>query len=346
MRVIHVDWKNGELKVVAENGEDLWHLERVLEEGDEVEGKSWRTFKTSEGETKEKKHVSILLEAEKIEFSEHANKLRITGKIKSGTPEEFVQAGSYHTLDVEFNHPIKIIKRWKQWQIDRLRQAQKETKRPKLEIIVLDESKAVFARMKANKVEFAFEIENAASGKRDEKREEKTRAYLGEITKKVGESKTPRIIIAGPGFTKDNLKKFIQEKQPELLKKIMFENCSTAEESGVYELLKRGVLAKAMEDERVAREFELIEKLMKEVGKESGLAAYGMEEVKKANEYRALEELFIVDEVLRKNKQAEKLMEECENNKARVTIFSSENDAGKQLAGLGGIAGILRFKIR
>lgn len=346
MKVIRFDWKAGELKAVAENSEDLWHLERVMEIGDEVEGKSFRRFKMSEGEAGEKKLVTIRLAAEKIEFSEHANKLRVTGPIKSGSPEEFVQIGSYHTLDVELNFPVKIIKQWKQWQVDRLKQAQKETKRPKLEVVVLDEEKAVFARLKAKGVDFAFEIKNNAGGKGDEKREEKTKSYFGEIMKKVGESGTGKTVIAGPGFTKDNLKKFISERQPDLLKKIIFETCSNAEESGVYELLKRGVLTKAVQDERVAREFELIEKLMAEIGRESGMAVYGEAEVRKASEYSALGELFIVDELLRKHGQAEKLLEEAESKKVKITVFSSENDAGKQLQGLGGIAGILRFKIR
>ncbi|MBI5159405.1 mRNA surveillance protein pelota [Candidatus Micrarchaeota archaeon] len=346
MKVIHFDWKAGELKAVAENSEDLWHLERVMEIGDEVESKSFRRFKTSEGEAGEKKPVTIRLRAEKIEFSEHANKLRVTGPIKSGNPEEFVQIGSYHTIDVELNFPVKIIKHWKQWQVDRLKQAQKETKRPKLEIIVLDEEKAVFARLKAKGVDFAFEIKNNAGGKGDEKKEEKTKSYFGEIMKKISEGSTGRIVIAGPGFTKDNLRKFIAERQPELVKKIIFESCSNAEESGVYELLKRGVLAKAVQDERVAREFELIEKLMAEIGRESGLAVYGVDEVRKASEYKAIGELLVLDEALRKHGQVEKLLEENEANKAKIIIFSSENDAGKQLAGLGGIAGILRFKMR
>ncbi|MEM4389565.1 MAG: mRNA surveillance protein pelota [Candidatus Micrarchaeia archaeon] len=346
MKLIHFDKKAGELKAVPENLEDLWHLERVLEEGDILEGKSLRRYKLEEGESGEKKAVSIQLAAEKIELARHANRLRVTGKIIAGYPEEFVQLGSYHTLDVELGRPVKIKKPagWKEYQLRRLREAEAESRRPLLQIVVLDEEKATFAKLRGYGIEYEFEIENAAGGKRDEKREEKTRAYYGEIARKLSES-PHRLVVAGPGFAKENLKKFLEEKYPDLAKRIRFASCSTAERSGVAELLKSGVLAEVVKEERVAREFELLEKLLSELRKESGLAVYGKEEVRRAGEYGALAELFVLDELLRRDREVEKLIEECEGKGARMTIFSSESDAGRQLASLGGLAGLLRFRI-
>ncbi|MEM3030391.1 MAG: mRNA surveillance protein pelota [Candidatus Micrarchaeia archaeon] len=346
MRIIHFDKKEGELKAVPENLEDLWHLERVLEPGDVVEGKSLRRYKLEEGESGEKEAVTIQLAAEKVEFARHANRLRVTGKIKAGYPEEFVQIGSYHTLDLELGRPVKIrkLQGWRDYQVKRLREAQAETKRPLLQIVVLDEEKATFAKLRGYGIEYEFEIENTAGGKRDEKREEKTRAYYGEVAKKLSGSKHT-LVVAGPGFAKENLKQFIAERYPDLVKHIRFASCSTAERSGVVELLKSGVLAEIVKEERVAKEFELIEKLLAELRRESGLAAYGKEEVRKASEYGAIAELFVLDELLRKDKEVEKIIEEGERKGVKTTIFSSENDAGRQLASLGGLAGLLRFRI-
>ncbi|MCX6777914.1 MAG: hypothetical protein NT157_03435 [Candidatus Micrarchaeota archaeon] len=117
MRIVHFDKKSGELKVVPESLEDLWHLERVLEQGDLVKGKSFRRFKLDEGDSGERKAVTIELEAKKIEFHKHANILRVTGVIKSGTPEEYVQIGSHHTLDLEIDGRIAIQKDWKEYQL-------------------------------------------------------------------------------------------------------------------------------------------------------------------------------------------------------------------------------------
>ncbi len=345
MKVIHFDKNTGELKLVAHTTEDLWHVERVLEPGDLVSSKSFRRFKLDEGESGEKKPVHVEVEVEKVEFHRELNRLRITGKILRGTPEEYVQIGSYHTVDVEFDRPFAIIKKeWKKHQLDRLYNAEKSTRRPMLAILVIDDENATFALVKDYGVDFGVELASGTS-KRDEKFEEKRKQYMGDILAKLKTLEVSKIIVAGPGFAKDNLKKIVAEREPELAKKIVFETCSTSEKSGVYELLKRGVISKVAGEERVEREFKLMEELLTEISKESGLAAYGIEEIRKAVEYCALKELFVADEALRKNKEIEKLMEEAERKKTKITIFSAEDDAGRQLAGLGGIAGILRFKI-
>ncbi len=86
MKVLGFDRKEGRMKLVPEVLEDLWHLERVLEPGDIVSSSSTRVFKASEkeGEEGERKKVRIELQAEKIDFSKSASKLRVTGKIIGG----------------------------------------------------------------------------------------------------------------------------------------------------------------------------------------------------------------------------------------------------------------------
>src|SRR5271165_3415913 len=101
MKITQQDKKENLIRLIPENLEDLWHLERILAPGDEVQSGSWRSFKATEGATAEKKKIDIRLHIEKIEFARHANRLRLTGKILSGTPVEYVQTGSYHTIDVE-----------------------------------------------------------------------------------------------------------------------------------------------------------------------------------------------------------------------------------------------------
>ncbi|MCX6777913.1 MAG: hypothetical protein NT157_03430 [Candidatus Micrarchaeota archaeon] len=207
----------------------------------------------------------------------------------------------------------------------------------------MDERKATFATLRGYGVEFEFEINNEAR-KGEEKHDEKQRGYFGEIMKVIGGMKVEKILIAGPGFAKDNLKKFIGERDGELLKRIAFDSCSSAEKSGVYELLKRGAVEKVAGEQRAEKEFVLIEKLIAEIAK-AGLVAYGKEEVAKALDYGAVDELLVVDELLRKDKKIEELLEKAEKTKVKTTIFSSENSPADQLSGFGGIAALLRFRI-
>jgi protein pelota len=344
MRIIGLDRSTGELRLVPENAEDLWHIERVLSEGDRVRSRSLRRFKLQDGDSGEKKAVNVELEAKKVEFHKHSNTLRVMGVILSGTPEEFVQIGSHHTVDVEPGRPFSIIKEWRGYQLDRLRKAQQETRRPMVGIVVLDERSAVFALLRGYGVDFTSEI-SASISKRDEKHEEHERQFFGEISSAISHMKVERVIVAGPGFAKDNLRKFLSQKDPELLKRIRFEQASSAEKSGVYELMKNGVVERLVGEQRTEREFRLMERLLAQIGKDTGLVAYGKDEVRRAVEYKAAEELFVLDEMLRKEREVEYLLEKAEKQNCKITVFSAENDAGRQLHGLGGLAAILRFRI-
>jgi protein pelota len=347
MKVLGFDRKEGRMKLIPEVLEDLWHLERVLEPGDVVSSSSTRVFKASgeEGEEGERKKVRIELQAEKIDFSKSASKLRVTGKITGGGPEEYIQLGRHHTIDVELQKPVEITKQWKEYQLQRIGKARESSKKPLIGILVMDEGKALFSLIREYGVEFGPELRNHAS-KGDEKFEERRSQFFGDITKQLKSMKVNRIVVAGPGFAKDNLKKFVSERDEELSNKLYFESCSTAEESGVYELLKKGVLSKIASEQRVQEEFLLLQSFLTELSKESGLAVYGAEEVRKAIDYKALGKLLVVDELLRKDKAIEKLLDDAEKMKAEILLFSSESEAGKQLSGLSGIAGILKFSIR
>ncbi|MFA5077618.1 MAG: mRNA surveillance protein pelota [Candidatus Micrarchaeia archaeon] len=340
MRILRIDKKTGEAALVPETLDDLWHLERIVEAGDFAEAKTFRSVKL--GDKEERKPVFIRIEVEKAEFARYANRLRLTGKIVQGSPEEFVQRGKYHTLEVEKGGKIAIVKHWKAHQLNRLREAEKEAKRPKVRIVVMDDEKALTAMVMGYGVDFGAEIYCEAR-KRDERFEEKKLAYYGDIAKEM-DGHEERYVVAGPGFEKDNFRKYLEKKNPELLKRVSFENVSYAERNGVNELLKRGIVGRLMGEARMEKEAELMNRLKVHINKEDGLAAYGREESKKALEMGAVEVFMVLDELLRADKGVEALAEGAEKTSA-VVVFSSEGDPGQELKGLGGISAILRFRV-
>src|SRR4030095_12189451 len=240
MKIVHIDRKTGEIKIQVDTLDDMWHLEHVINPGDLVESHSLRTYKV--GNKEEKKPVTIRVRTERVEFSKTANRLRILGPIEWGEPEEYVQLGKYHTIDVESGERIKVTKVWKNHEINRLREAEKESKKPKMRIIVLDEEKALTAMLRTFGVEYGAEFYSQGS-KRDENFEKTQQEYFGKIMAEI-ERQPEKFIVAGPGFTKDNLKSFIQKRKPDLLKKITFESVSYAERSGVNELFNKGIIEK------------------------------------------------------------------------------------------------------
>jgi len=341
MKIIHYDQKEGELKIAADNLEDLWHLSKVIAAEDEIEGSTFRTYKV--GKTEEKKHVKIRLKVKQIEFAEAANRLRILGVIIKGEPEEYVQLGRHHTLDVAPGDRITIRKKWMAHEIKRLKEAEKETKRPRLTLVVLDEEHALFALLKPYGIEYGLELRNTARKKSDEF-EKKEQEYFSKITAEL-EKAEGKLVVAGPGFAKDNLKDFIQQKKPELLKRIIFESCSYAEPSGVIELMNRGVLQKAIGLARFEKEEKEVEAFFIHIYKESGKAVYGLEEVKKAVEAGAAEKLLVLDDLFRKSEDVQKIVETAESSGTEIVTISNEGDPGLKLKNFGGVGAILRWRI-
>ncbi|MEM4348774.1 MAG: mRNA surveillance protein pelota [Candidatus Anstonellaceae archaeon] len=345
MRIGKQDTKEGSIVLTPETSEDLWHIERILAQGDRIVAKTFRRFKAIEDDAGEKKQVTIKLVAEKIEFSRFANRLRVTGKIIEGSPEEFVQIGSYHTIDIEEGFPVTIIKdKWESHHLMRIKQAISETKRPRIGILAIDENKAVCATLRGYGIEYELELENSAS-KRSGDFEQKKLEFFEKIASKLLSLQVSKIVVAGPGFGPENFSKFVKQKYPQLSGKLILAHCSYAERSGIIELLRNGTISKVAENERAAEELMLMGKFSSEISKEFGLATYGIAQVNEAVEKSAVEVLMVTDELLRKNKEVSQIVDAAQQKGAKVVIFSSESDGGRELAGFGGLAALLRFRL-
>ncbi|VVB74083.1 eRF1 domain 1 [uncultured archaeon] len=343
MKIVKFDQRKSEMKLEPENFEDLWHLMKIINEGDVVIGRTIRRFRSEgeKGEAGEKKEVTIELQVERAELHKNANILRVMGKILQGTPEEYVQIGSHHTIDFEPGYPYKIRKEhWTSYEMDRLKDAQKSSKRPIVKIIVLDDKLANVATLRSYGMEFDFEIQSRTS-KKDDAYEEKSLKYFSEIVKAVSGSK--RILMAGPGFTAESLRTFIKNRHPELLKAVTVEHVSTAEKSGIFELVKSGAIRKMIKEDRISTEFEKMEKYAAQAGRDSGLSVKGPEEVREAISYGALGELYVLDEFVRKDPS---VMDEAKAKGVEVTVFTSGEEPWKSLKKMGGVVGVLRFKIK
>ncbi len=330
---------------MPENLDDLWHLDKIIEEGDLLEARSYRVFKPTEDSKGERKPITVKIKGEKIDFSKYGSSLRVTGKIISGKPEEYVQTGSYHTINIEIESTVKITKeKWQKYQLDRLQKAVTETKRPKLGIILIDNEKALVSYLKGYGIEHSHEIYSGRS-KKDKNPEEKLIKFYAEITKQIENIKAEKIIIAGPGFAKEELREHIKLKYPDLLKKLIFERVSSTERSAVKELMSSGAISQAIGEHQIEKENNLMEKVKENIGKDTGLAIYGIKEIENALRYKAVSQILVIDELIRQKPEIKLLLEKAEKNKVDIEIFSSESDAGQELKGIGGLAAFLFYKI-
>lgn len=292
--------REGEIAITAETLDDLWHLKYIIEKGDLVFALTKRKADSASDKLRpekvEKVKVRLGIRVEEMEFHKFANRLRIHGPIEHG-----MDVGSYHTLNVEIGTNISIIKeRWKNDQLQRIQDAEEAGKRPKVVIVAVEEGDADIGFVRHYGIEVYSHIRQSSGKRENGLRSEFFREIVDQLRHAVPEDAS--IVIAGPGFTKEDFLKYFHETEPEMASKALTEDTSMIGMSGFQEVLRRGAVDRIMQESRIARESSLMEDLLREISMD-GKAAYGFADVKNALKYGAVETLLIADETLREGRE-------------------------------------------
>lgn len=357
MKILEKNLKKGFIKVIPETLDDLWHLYNVIHEKDEVYAYTTREIKIDEKYTRPKRgeRVPVFLgvKVEKVVWDKLLGKLRVHGTICQAP--EIVPTGAHHTLNIALNTPITIVKeKWNVQEIERLEVACETSEKPMI-IVAVDDEGYVIATTAQYGVEIRVEENIKLPGKLEaEKRSASIKEYFKKVLSSLRQvwTITPSpIVIIGVGFLKNDFAKFIQNEANDLTKSIIdVKSVNNSGIAGIYEALRSGVLLKAVRELRVVEETEVIEEILKRLGKGEANVAYGFEEVEKAAAIGAVEKLVVADFSLReasdeKRLHLENLMKKVEQQKGNVIVVSTEHEAGVKLLALGGIAALLRFAL-
>jgi len=348
MRILKIDRKANFLHLVPEVTDDLWHLERIIEKHDLVSGSADRRIKPrQEGEKAERIKLLVTLDVDSVEFHSFSGKLRITGIIVEGKPEKMLELGAMQSIEAELGEPIKIKKKeLKKFQVERIEKAAQETKTGKVLLVVLDDEQACLALLGEFELAEKCTVRSGRSGKQFAGDESLQKKYFSEIFSKIIELKCERAVIAGPGFAKEGLQRFIEEKGGHGKTQFSYASTNSIGPTGMQELIKGDALEKAVQEMQLVRETQLLEKVLAELGRDSGLAEYGLAQVKKAVDFGAVRELLAADKMLlEKRREIEELMQKAEQMGGEVHLINSGHEAGAKLVSLGGVAALLRYRI-
>jgi len=352
--------KSGEMELQIESLDDLWHLYNIVEPGDLVFAQTFRRVREEkEGgrpDSGEKVKMFLGIEVEGAEFHEFSNRLRIKGTIIKG-PENLITFGAHHTHNIEVNSQLLLKKeKWNKFQLLRIDDAVAEKEADQLLIIVIDERESTIALITNIGIKIIAHIEENIPGKHfkinyfDQSVQDFFRAISTVIIENLKTYNVRALIIAGPGFAKEHFTKFLKQKIPDLKIPIIPETTTSSDKSGIYEVLKRGAAVKVLGNLRVSKESDLIEEVLRRLGKSQRDVTYGFNEVKNAASSNAIEQLLVTDLVLRgqsieKRTELDELMRNVEKSRGKVYIVSTLHPAGEQLNSLGGIAALLRFAL-
>jgi protein pelota len=338
MKILRQNKKEGIVKLVPETLDDLWHLDNILEPGDMLTAKTYRKQTIRSGsETKEGDRIPVVLtiEVEKKDFHKDTHSLRVTGKVTAG-PEDKVPLSSYHTISIEPRLMLTVQKKeWNRAHLERLKRSRNI--KPLLLICVLDRESADIAELKESGIGYLATISSEKIMGR-ENQESYWNQIFAYLQRKSGHQ---AIVIAGPGFERENLLEYVKSRDSGLASRMVLEHANSTGRAGINEVVKSSA-NRILQDTRISREASFVDRLLEEIEKE-GKAAYGPKETEEAVKSGAAETLLISEEKIR---GLESLAKTAEKTGASVVIISSDHELGERFLHLGGVGALLRFKTK
>ncbi|MGQ9720368.1 MAG: mRNA surveillance protein pelota [Candidatus Jordarchaeum sp.] len=358
MKVYRGELHRGEMKLTPESLTDLWHLYNIIEKGDIVYARTFRRIRRPDeplrADKGEKTPVYLGITVEDTSLHKYSNRLRVKG-IVTDAPES-VSRGSHHTINIEIMTPLKIIKdKWPKYILKRVDEAEKIRTTTKLAILSIEEGEAGITIVDNYSVDIIDNISMNIPGKRFvSQHDEAIKNFFSTVSKLLNQvqvdKNVSKIIIAGPGFTKENFLKYFTTKFPDLKNKLILENASYGGVNGVYEVINRGVIEKILEENKVIEDSRLVEEFFIHLAKDDKKVTYGKDAVNKAVLYGAVDKLLIADEKLKnvdleEREKIDELLRQVEEMGGRVQVVSTLHRAGERLQALGGIAALLRYPL-
>jgi protein pelota len=208
-----------------------------------------------------------------------------------------------------------------------------------IHILTLEEGEAELFRLRQYGPESVITI-TSGSGKGGET--ETRSGFFEQVLAPIMTISGP-LIIAGPGFIKEDFVKFAKSRSCPGLDRAMVIETRRIGKGAVQEVIGRGVLDTLMNDLQLSREVKMMDEVLVRISLD-GAVAYGISEVRKAIEYGAVEQVLVADTLLR-NKDIMHLIQKAETTRAAIVVLSSGFEPGERLIALGGIAALLRYRV-
>ena len=356
MEILAEDPRRGAVKVKVEDDSDLWILHTIVSRGDLVTARTTREVKAGDERRSSSRRIpmTLTLKVEYTEFQPFTGRLRIHGVIVEG-PERFGLKGSHHTLSIGLGSELTIQK--EKWSRAVLKKLRGRRRLPgKVVVAAVDYDEAAVGVLYDYGLRIVYSRELRLPGKDSPDRGEILKRRLEEAARMIVEvassTGSTLIIVAGPGFLKDELASMVR-RESSGVRGVTVKSLpsSTGGERGVREVLRRDEIRSIIRELQVVEEQRVLGEFMRLLVKSPGMVAYGVEEVLRVARLGAVDKVMVLDEMLRSYDEGvrgavEEILEHVDRYGGRVMIFSSHGEAGSELRGLGGVAAILRYKVQ
>lgn len=359
------------LQLQPEDKEDLFTLYQLIDQDDELIFK--KRFTTTVDVDKRKKTtdmVKLRIQVVSREFDMKDEFLRYKGSTvedDTGKTNCNIAAGKFISYTITYAYPFTLLKKnFDSYAKKLLDEACNLEAKADTAAIVLQEGVAHVCILTASSTILKQKIEYSLPKKKtttdiikfDEKTEKFYKAIYASIVKNYDFNKLKMIILCSPGFYAKTLHEKImqyatQEQNRNILDNesmFLVAHSSTGYMQGITEVLKNPIYANKLQDTKYSHEANVMDSFMKHLNEDDYKAWYGEQEVFKAAELGAIDELLITDLLARspdlsQRKKYMDLMKSIESLGGKVIIFSTLHISGEELDKLTGIACILKYPI-
>lgn len=369
MKLLHRNFeKNGEgsVKLLPEEGEDMWHAYNLIREGDIVTATTFRKVVKDSGVGSDSERIKLKLsiKVENVEFDIEGGVLRLKGK--NLTETEHVKLGAYHTIELELQRAFVLNKHeWDALDIDLVKQACDPALSADLAAVLITEGLAHVCLVGGSTTIIRQKIEANLPRKRGAAAAGYDKAWakflentFNAVVRHIDFNVVKCLVIAGPGFAKDQFKEYLDAEAVKRDIRVLVDNkssiitapCSSAYKHSLKEVLGNAAISSRIKDTKAVREVQALQDFYQTLGNDSARAFYGPGHVFAAAELGAIQVLLISDSLFRvndvvKRKKYAALVESVREAGGEALIFSSMHISGEQLNQLSGIAAILRFPL-
>lgn len=385
---------SGSIMLRPDTPEDLWHAYNLLQKGDLVRCTTVRKVvkESSTGSTtSNKKRLMLTINVKSVDFDPDVLEVRLSGRVQS--ENNFVRLGAHHTLTLELHQNFGLEKEcWDQIYLDVIEEACNPERQAEVAAVVMNSGLAhvclVTGALTITKARIETNIPKKRTGSSQNAKATKNffEAVYQAVLRHIDFSRVKVVLLGSPGYVKDDFLKYLQEEsvrrddRPFIESKSKFILCkaSSGHKHALDEVFSDPAIMARMNDTKVAREVEVLNKFMRMMEVDPDRAYYGFAHVAKAQEQLAVDSLLVTDQLFRSSnvktrKQYVLLVEEAraaggrsnccqlacpspecidflhrfsfmdKNGTAKVFIFSYMHLSGQQLQQVSGVAAILRY---
>lgn len=357
----------GHVGLVPEEAEDMWHAYNLVSAHDIIRSTTIRRVQSESatGSTSSNKvRTTLTIQVESTEFDTQACVLRVKGR--NVQENQYVKMGQYHTIDLELNRKFVLTKEeWDVVCIERIENACDPSKKADVGAVVMQEGIGHVCLVTPSMTLVRAKIEVTIPRKRRGNCSQHDKGLLkfydqiiAAITRHFDFDIIKCVLIASPGFVKDQFAEYMFAQAVKLEQKVLIENkskfllvhASSGFKHSLQEVLSDPAISSRLSDTKATSEVRALESFYTMLQNEPDRAFYGIDHVERANEMLAIETLLVTDNLFRSTNLTERkrfvnLVESVRDNNGEAKIFSSLHVSGEQLSLLSGVAAILRFPL-